>query len=141
MPTLILTTRFLIVWMTSAVAFSAAQDRNPVEGFTRSPTEHIINEVDQPFVVQQVKGIVTCPPRSGDPLPNALFEIRGPGDNRTIRHAVTDEKGRFRIRHVPWGQYRFKATYNGNQSVVGTIIVCGRAQERDEIRIEMRVGV
>ena len=37
----------------------AAQDKGKYAGFTKSPTEHIINELEQPFEVQAVSGAVT----------------------------------------------------------------------------------
>jgi len=114
-----------------------SRDNAMLDGFTRSPYEHFINEIDKPFVVRAVRGVITC----FDPLPGALVEIRGPGNDRTIRHAITNKSGRFAIRHAPRGAYRFKITYSGNQSEVGTIIVVGSANKQDEIRIGMRPGV
>jgi hypothetical protein len=90
--------------------------------------------------VRSVHGVITCPPESGDPLPGALFEIQGPGANRKIRRAATGIDGRFRIPHVPPGEYRFKLTYNGNRSVMGAVIVTRHAQQDEEIAVEMSPG-
>jgi carboxypeptidase family protein len=106
--------------------------------FTRSPTEHIINQVDEPFQVRSVAGTITLP-HGGHAA--VLIEIEGPTPARTIRRAETDALGRFRIAHVPDGTYRFKATLNGFQSVVGAIIVSRRTNKPSVIKIEMRLGV
>jgi hypothetical protein len=74
-------------------------------------------------------------------LPDVLFEIEGPGGERKIRHATGDKKGRFKIGHVPPGIYKFKATRNGYQSVMGTIEVSAKAPEGARIVIPMNVGV
>lgn len=137
--------RPLVFLVGMAVFFCLARGQNHRDtilgGFTLSPSEHIIKEVDQPFVVRSVHGIITCPEQSDDPLPNALFEIRGPGKDTTIRHTRTDKDDRFRIPHVSQGDYRFKVTFAGNQSVVGVITVSRRAEKKAEIRIAMPVGV
>ena len=43
----------------------------------RSPTEHIINELDAPIVVRSVSGVVTLE-SEGDALPNVLPGLQGP---------------------------------------------------------------
>ena len=48
--------------------------------------------------------------------------------------------GRFAISHVPEGTYTFKATKDGFQSVVGTLIVSKKADRQKTIRIEMTIG-
>jgi Carboxypeptidase regulatory-like domain len=111
-----------------------------VGDFTRSPTEHIINEIPQPFVVRSVVGLITLP-YGGEPLTGVLFEIQGPGTDRKIRRCKTDEHGRFKMGRVPEGTYRFKATSNGFQSEMGTIIVSRKALKTNEIEITMPVGV
>jgi hypothetical protein len=118
-----------------------AQEKASVGDFTKSPTEHIINQMEQPFVVPSGKGIISR--RQGDqgPLPNVLFEIQGPGVDRKIRRASTNEHGRFKIGHVPVGTYKFKVTLDGFQSVMGTITVSKKAGKTDEIKIELGVGV
>jgi hypothetical protein len=108
--------------------------------FTRSPTEHLKAYVDQPFVVRSVTGFVTLE-RAGDPLAHALVEIQGPAEKLRIRRATTDEHGRFGIRHVPHGSYKFKVTLGGYQSVLGTITVSRSASGDNKIRIEMAYGV
>jgi len=42
---------------------------------------------------------------------------------------------------VPLGTYKFKATLSGFQSVTGTIVVSKEAPKKDEVKIQMRVGV
>jgi Carboxypeptidase regulatory-like domain len=75
------------------------------------------------------------------PLPEVLFEIQGPDASKTIPRCHTDRSGRFGIARVPPGTYRFKATLNGFQSIMRTIVVSSKATKTDHIDIEMRVGV
>lgn len=131
-----------LMWVIVIVAVAVAQEKATVGDFTKSPTEHIINQVDRPFVVQSVRGIISR--QTGgptEPLQNVLFEIQGPGTDRKIRRATTDESGQFKMGHVPVGTYKFKATLNGFQSVMGTITVSKEAPKTDEIKIAMAIGV
>ena len=127
----------------ASIAFSTNSQQVDVVGdFTRSPTEHIINEIDQPFVVRSVTGEMALEPdRPDEPLADVLFEIEGPGSEKKIRHATTDARGRFKIARVPQGTYRFKATLDRFQSVMGTIAVSAKAPQDAAITIVMRVGV
>jgi len=108
--------------------------------FTKSPTEHIINQVYEPFHVKSVTGTITFAGSDEGPR-KVLFEIEGPGAERKIRHGVTDSHGHFKISHVPQGTFKFKATLNAYQSVVGTIVVSKHAARSAAITVQMRVGV
>ncbi len=110
-----------------------------MKGFTRSPTEHIINELDEVIQVQRVEGIVVLAGEA-EPIADVLFEIRGPGLSQSVKGVKTDQTGHFRLKHVASGSYRFKATLNGFQSVVGTIVV-GKKGRSQPIRIQLRFGV
>ena len=121
---------------------TTAQEKSTVGDFTKSPTEHIINQIEQPFVVRSLQGIVSRQTAGPiEPLANVLFEIAGPGTERKIRHATTDENGQFKMGHVPVGTYKFKATLSGFQSVMGTITVSKEDPKTDKIKIAMAVGV
>lgn len=130
-----------VAWMIAIVIPVAAQNKATVGDFTKSPTEHIINKIDRPFVVRSPNGVISRSDGDQEPLRNVLFEIEGPGTNRRIRRTTTDEHGRFEIGHVPPGNYAFKATLDGFQSVMGTITISKKAATRSEIRLKMRVGV
>src|SRR6266540_6652302 len=121
----------------ATVAPGMTQEKDLIGDFTRSPTEHIINQIEQPFVVRSVQGMVIRKEGFREPLAGVLFEIQGPGTDRKIRRGTTDKYGRFRIGHVPQGTYKFKATLNRFQSVMGSIIVSKRAGNTDEIKVEM----
>ncbi len=110
--------------------------------FTRSPSEHIINQIAEPFVVRSAEGVINLENGgSEEPLADVLFEMEGPGAEKTIRHAATDQQGRFKIGRVPVGTYKFKATLGGFQSVMGTVTVTHDAPKSEKIKIAMRVGV
>jgi hypothetical protein len=133
-------------WLLMSAMFmgtiSATQQNATLGDFTKSPTEHIINQIEDPFVVQSVKGVISRQTSGpSEPLQNVLFEIQGPDADREIRRATTDENGRFKIGHVPAGKYRFKATLNGFQSVMGTITVSAKASKNNQIKVAMPVGV
>jgi len=128
----------LLVFLTVASTTQAA-GQGYVGDFTKSPTEHVINQIEKPFVVSSVSGTISVEGNS-DPLPIVLFEIQGPGDDKTIARASSDKHGKFKIGHVKEGSYKFKATLNGFQSVMGTIIV-SKAGRHDKIKIEMPLGV
>jgi hypothetical protein len=135
-----LKTALLLVWTVFAVVPQAIP-QSQIGDFTRSPYEHIINEIDQPFVVRSVVGFITMLRGDERPISGVLFEIQGPGTARKIRRCKTDERGKFKIGHVPEGTYRFKATLSGSQSVMGNIIVSKKAGKNKEIKIAMPVGV
>jgi len=96
--------------------------------------------MDDPITVSAVRGTVVFK-GDGGPLREVSFEIRGPGESERIRAAKSDSAGRFINSRVPEGTYTFKATKDGFQSVVGTLIVSKKADHQKTIRIEMQVGV
>jgi len=121
----------------------AAQERFPsgeYKGFTISPIEHIIVGLEKPIHVNSVRGSIVMAVNP-EPLPEVLFEIRGPNDSEQIRSATTDASGNFKIPHVPQGTYKFKATKGGFQSVTGTLVISKHAERHASIKIDMPVGV
>jgi hypothetical protein len=125
------------------LAFATAphvKAQDVIGDFTRSPVEHIINQIDEPFVVRSVAGAIILP-HEGGPITDVLFEIQGPGTDRKIRRCKTDDNGRFKMGRVPDGTYRFKATLGGFQSEMGTIIISKKAPRDNEIKVVMPVGV
>ena len=112
-----------------------------IEGFTLAPSEHIVDEIEQPIIVRAVKGKLTN--RQGGwpkdwPFP-ILFEIRKIGEAAIIR-ARADDDGNFEIPAVPEGRYCFKATVEGWQSVMGIIKVDRRASPKKSIYIVMEIA-
>ena len=125
-----------------AIAISVApQDKGKYTGFTQSSTEHMINELEQPFEVRSVRGAITRNGGVREPLRDVLVEIKIPGDYYKIRQTKTDENGQFKINHIAPGTYRFKVTFDGFQSVVGTIVVSRKAARDTDIKIAMNLGV
>ena len=113
-----------------------------LSGFAKSSTERTVNPIvspiADPFQVSSVSGTIRTE-RSGEALGQVLFEIRGPGTEQKIRHARTDKHGHFKISHVPQGTYQFKATLDGFQSVVGTIVVSS-GRGAGEIALHMSIA-
>ncbi len=124
-----------------AAPFLHAQTSAPpdLSDFTKSPTERIINTIEDPFRVRTVTGMIGTEKSDGGRA-GVLMEIEGPNDEQTVRRVMTGKNGRFKISHVPEGNYRFKATLYGFQSVIGTIVVSKHASQSSEIKIEMRMG-
>jgi hypothetical protein len=108
-----------------------------LKGFTKSPTEHIIDEPDKPLTVRDVRGVVLDP--SGAEMEGVVVEIRD--ETGRIRGTKTNGKGTFKLPGVPKGTYKFKVTMNGFQSVVGDIIISNKANKTDPMKIVMKVGV
>ena len=94
-------------------------------------------ELPEPLKVRSVDGSILDPHR--DPLPDVVFEIRD--ESGKIRSGISDSRGRFHIRGVPKGTFRFKATKNGFQSIVGTIVVTKAASRKSTITLQMNLGV
>jgi len=127
-----------------ACSFDWAQDHiesGELQGFTRSPEEHIINRIVAPLTVRDVKGSAFIADGLKTPAGGVLFELRGPDDSVTIASTMTKRTGEFHLKHVGPGKYLFKATLSGFQSVVGTIIVSPKAVRDHVVTIEMKVGV
>jgi hypothetical protein len=122
------------------VMLCSAQERFEsgwLKGFTKSPTEHIIDQPEKPFTVSAAKGVVLDP--SGVAMHGVLVEVQDTAGR--MRAAKTDSNGRFELHGLKNGTYRFKVTFNGFQSVVGEIIVSRKAQRGEEVTIPMKVGV
>ena len=60
----------------ATVAPGMTQEKDLIGDFTRSPTEHIINQIEQPFVVRSVQGMVIRKEGFREPLAGVLFEIQ-----------------------------------------------------------------
>ena len=108
-----------------------------LKGFSKSPTEHIIEEPDKPFTVRAVTGFMLD--SSGAEMEGVVVEIRD--ETGRIRGTKTDCKGTFKLDGVSKGTYKFKMTMNGFQSVVGDVVVSSKANRADQMKIVMRVGV
>ena len=124
----------------SVVTLCSAQGRFEsgwLKGFTKSPTEHIIVRIEEPFMVRALKGVVLDAP--GTAMHGVLVEVEDSVGH--LREATTDSKGRFTFRGVHNGHFRFKVTMNGFQSVVGVIILSNKAPRAADIRVVMHLGV
>ena len=111
-----------------------------MKGFTKSPTEHIIERLDDQEPVRGIAGTVTSK-SSSKPLAGVLIEIRGPGANDKVTSATTDRNGRFKFRKLPEGDYAIKMTLNGSRSVFGRLSVRPSAKQSRPLRIELLHGV
>ena len=117
------------------------QDSNfpDLSGFTLSPTEHVIDTIDQPFRVRSIKGRIPFRNSPGEFLAGVLLEVMGPTP-RVVRSCTTDSNGRFKIAHVPQGTYRFKTTLNGYSSIVGVILVARKSDKASQVSLDVSIG-
>jgi len=109
------------------------------KGFTRSPTEHIINSYKRVVTARTFEGSVVDP--SGAPIQGAIVEVRGPGAITRVRGTETDRRGQFRVGRLSAGAYAFKSTHDGFQSVVGQLKIDSSKERKVPTKITLQVGV
>ena len=112
-----------------------------IDGFTKSPSEHAIVELEAALRVRFVEGVITS--QSGG-WPEGTFvtlELRPTRGPRKLRQVQADGRGFFKMPDVPPGEYCFKATTDGWQSVVGVIVVTKSADPAARVSFEMPLGV
>jgi hypothetical protein len=112
-----------------------------LEGFTKADPEHIVREINKPFEVCKIKGKIVSEAGDWPKGTDIIFEIRKTDKKSKIIRIKTDESGILKMRKVEDGVYCFKVTVNGWQSVIGIIIVIQEADPKNEITIEMLLGV
>jgi hypothetical protein len=110
-----------------------------LKGFTKSPTEHIINRHESLVSLRVFEGSIDDP--AGAPIPGAIVDVRGPGTNERVRGTVTDKRGRFKLGRLSEGSYTFKVTFNGLQSVVGALQIVRTAKRYAPFKLVLRAGV
>lgn len=135
--------RTVLTLLLAGLFAAPAQERftaGELKGFTKSPTEHLIERLEKGVILRRVEGSVGSKEQD-KPLEGVLIEIRGPGEAEKFRSTVSDRLGRFRFSQVPDGDYTIKATLNGFRSVVGTISVRGSIKDSKPLRVEMLLGV
>ncbi len=109
-------------------------------GFTKSPTEHIMIEYEGCPEFRDVRGQVT-EASSGIGIPNAIFELRSENPEERVKGVKTNSNGEFRMRSVDEGEYVFKVTMDGFQSVYGKLKVMKKASPGNVLRIQLHQGV
>jgi hypothetical protein len=67
---------WLVICVIVMVGPGKAQDKAAAGDFTKSPNEHIINQLDRPIVVRSMQGVVSRKEGYHEPLPNVLFESK-----------------------------------------------------------------
>ena len=138
MRTLLFTLCFVAMLASGSPAQRKFEDGD-LKGFTVSPNEHIMNEIEKPFTVRSIEGVISDP--NGSPLAGVLIEIRGPRDEQKFYSATTDDNGRYHVKHVKQGTYMFKTTYRSFQSEYGKIVVSKKADPKVRIDLRLPVGV
>ncbi|HRJ22158.1 MAG TPA: carboxypeptidase regulatory-like domain-containing protein [Bryobacteraceae bacterium] len=126
-----------------SVSIALSQQRfetGELKGFTKSPTEHIIERLGEHITVRTIEGTVGSKDMA-KPLGGVLVEIRGPGDVEDVRGTSSDRSGRFRFKKVADGDYTIKLTLNGFRSVFGKISVRSSAKGAKPLRVDMLTGV
>lgn len=137
-PAVLLLLTFVVAEGLSAFAQERRFTEGELIGFTKSNYEHIINRLDQPIVVKNAEGQASSAV-DGTELEDTLIEVRLPETGRVVG-TRTNKNGHFKLKLKP-GTYLFKATKDGFQSVIGTLVVSKDASRRARILIEMKMGV
>ena len=112
-------------------------DSGPYKGFTKSATEHVVVELPESLSVRSLQGSITGPHKE-DVLPGVVLEIRD--ESGMMRSGVSDSRGRFHIRGVRKGTYRFKVTKDGFSSIVGTVVLTRAASQKSTITLQMAIA-
>lgn len=113
-----------------------------LRGFSLSPSEHIINQVEEELIMPEVRGrVVGNGGPSGWPMAGVLIEIMGPDGSEQLRAAVSDAEGLFQVGELAPGRYRWKATAFGFQSAIGSLLVRPGIEGSKEWEIILYVGV
>jgi hypothetical protein len=112
-----------------------------IERFTKSPSEHIVVEIEKPLRVRSVQGVITSQSGGWPEGTFVIFELRPTRNRGKVRQVRTDSRGSFKIPDLPPGEYCFKATANGWQSVIGVIVMARDADAASKITFEMPLGV
>ena len=111
-----------------------------MKGFTKSPTEHIIEPLGEQAPLRVIEGVVVSKSLP-KPMPGVLVEIRGPDPREDIKSVVSDRNGHFRFKGLSKGEYSIKVTYGGFRSVFGRVAVEPFVKNWKSLRIEMLPGV
>ncbi|MBZ5592360.1 MAG: carboxypeptidase-like regulatory domain-containing protein [Acidobacteriia bacterium] len=125
--------------LSSGVLGQSRFETGDLKGFTKSPTEHIINRHEALVKIWVFEGTIVDP--TGAPIPGAIVEVRGPGPNETVKGTVSDKRGRFKFGHLKEGAYAFKITFNGFQSVVGALRIARSAKPDAAFKVALLLGV
>jgi len=118
--------------------FGAENER--LKGFTKSPTEHIMNQHPGVISVRVLQGRIT-EEASNTGVPGALVEVRKADPDAKVHGATSDDSGRFRLRKLSEGEYVFKVTRDGFQSVFGRFRISKHAPSKARFDVELKQGV
>ena len=137
----ILTVSFIIFYIGLSLSQLRFTDEfgGRFKGFTKSNTEHIMNEYEGVPELRSVRGVVTD--TTGIGLPDVLFELRKDDPNDVVRGTLTDTKGEFHLKSIPDGVYMFKVTKDCFQSVYGKLKVRSEASSSNTLKIKLNYGV
>jgi len=123
-----------------ASATQTGAPRCGLEGFTKSPSEHIVLEREKPFLVRSVDGVIMSQSGGWPEGTFVLFELRPTRGAGKLRRVKTDSRGSFKVTDVPAGEYCFKATVDGWQSIAGVIVVTKAADPAARVRLDLNLG-
>lgn len=112
-----------------------------IDGFTKSPSEDIVVELEKSLRVKSVEGVITSQSGGWPEGTFVIFELRATRGAGRLRQVKADSRGSFKMPDVPPGEYCFKATADGWQSVVGVIVVTKAADPAARVSFEMLLGV
>lgn len=106
-----------------------------IRGFTINADR--IRLLEEKYIVTAIRGKITFDDENGPPMEEALFEIRGPGDSQKIRSALTDDNGKFEIKNVPEGTYRFVVGKVGYTAYGGEIVLFKQVKKESKLHFSL----
>jgi hypothetical protein len=112
-----------------------------LEGFSKTPHEHIVEELDKPVVVSSVAGVIVSAAGEWPDDAVVTFALRSTQILGELREVRTDSRGYFSVPDVSHQDYCFKATAAGWRSIVGMIVVSKGADQSARVNLRMRLGV
>jgi hypothetical protein len=119
-------------------ARSVAKFACDVEGFSTAPIETIVH-LTSVTRLRSVAGIITLSGYAPDGY-EVLFEVRPRLRSGPIQTAKLDSKGRFQLKGLAPGQYCFKITAYGWESLVGVVEVDRQADGRSRLVLDLPIG-
>ena len=135
-----MTTRLLLLAAWGCTARVTAGESCSAATFAAQPGEHITSVQEKPLSVRSVKDVVHS--AAGDwPTGTVIrFELVRQGPQSASRATRGDSQGRFSIGHVGPGEYCYRASAVGWQSVIGRLVV-SRDGPTDPIQLTLALGI
>lgn len=133
----------------ASVQSSADQRTDPLDSKQPAPAcdfsglavgrGHEIRELEKPFVVRQVSGLINSAVGRWPQGTRPVFELR-PLNGGTVKRIEADDQGGFAVTGISAGVYCFSASAIGWDPVMGSIVVSRRASIKARIELVLPIA-